>query len=123
MSARLKLKKIHNLLNGALKIASEAETNLLFLKRKIFDNTIVITGTAELESYAIQKGGNEYIKYIAEKVAYGIAREYTKYLAEYIKANISIDDARPKPFNRIRIDLKAQRLNKDCVTIERNTRF
>jgi hypothetical protein len=123
MSARLKLKKIHNLLNGALKLSSEAETNLLLLKRKIFNNTIVITSIAELELYACEKGGNKYIEYIAEKIAYGIAREYTKYLAEYIKANISIDDARHKPFDRIRINLKAQRLNEDSVTIERDTRF
>lgn len=34
MSARLKLKKIHNLLNGALKLASEAETGPIKAKKK-----------------------------------------------------------------------------------------
>lgn len=118
MSARLKLKKIHNLLNGALKLASQAETDLLMLKRKIFNNTIVITTQAEIEPYAFEKEGNKYIKYISEKIAFGIAREYTKYLAEYIKADIFKDDVNYKPFNRIRIDLKAQRLNEESVTIE-----
>lgn len=118
MSARLKLKNIRNLLKGALKLASQAETDLLMLKRKIFNNTIVITSQAEIEPYAFEKGGNKYIEYISEKIAFGIAREYTKYLAEYIKANICIDDVNYKPFNRIRIDLKAQRLNEESVTIE-----
>lgn len=48
MSARLKLKNIRNLLKGALKLASQAETDLLMLKRKIFNNTIVITSQADL---------------------------------------------------------------------------
>jgi hypothetical protein len=118
MSARLKLKKIHNLLNGALKLASQAETDLLILKRKIFNNTIVITTQAEIEPYAFEKGGNEYIEYIAKKIAHNMAEEYMKYIAEYIKSNICIDDVNYKPFNRIRIDLKAQRLNEESVTIE-----
>ena len=122
MSARLKLKKIHNLLHGALKLANEAETDLLRLKRKIFNNTIVITTQAEIEPYAFEKEGNQYIEYISEKIAFGIAREYTKYLAEYIKDNISKNDVNYKPFNRIRIDLKAQRLNEESVTIE-NVRY
>ena len=114
MSARLKLKKIHNLLNGALKLASQAETDLLILKRKIFNNTIVITTQAKIEP----NGGNEYIEYIADKIAHDIATEYTKYLAEYIKANICVDDVYYPPFKMIRIDLKAQRLNEESVTIE-----
>jgi len=119
MSARLKLKKIHNLLHGALKLASQAETDLLMLKRKIFNNTIVITSQAEIEPYAFADGGNKYIEYIAEKTAYNIAAEYTKYLAEYIKANICKDNLNNyKPFNRIRIDFKSQRLNEESVTIE-----
>ena len=118
MSARLKLKKIHNLLNGALKLASQSETDLLMLKRKIFNNTIVITSQAEIEPYAFEREGNKYIEYISEKIAFGIAREYTKYLSEYIKANICIKDVNYKPFNRIRIDFKAQRLNEESVTIE-----
>lgn len=122
MSARLKLKKIHNLLNGALKIAGEAETNLLILKRKIINNTIVITSEAEIEPHVFEKNG-EYIEYIAKKIAHNMATEYMKYLSEYIKANICIDDVRYKHFNRIRIDLKAQRLNEDSVTIESGRRW
>ena len=118
MSARLKLKNIRNLLKGALKLASQSETDLLMLKRKIFNNTIVITSQAEIEPYAFEKEGNKYIEYISEKIAFGIAREYSKYLAEYIKANICIEDVNYKPFNRIRIDFKAQRLNEESVTIE-----
>lgn len=118
MSARLKLKNIRNLLKGALELASQAETDLLMLKRKIFNNTIVITSQAEIEPYAFEKEGNKYIEYISEKIAFGIAREYSKYLAEYIKANICIEDVNYKPFNRIRIDFKAQRLNEESVTIE-----
>ena len=118
MSARLKLKNIRNLLEGALKLASQAETDLLMLKRKIFNNTIVITSQAEIEPYAFEREGNKYIEYISEKIAFGITREYSKYLAEYIKANICIEDVNYKPFNRIRIDFKAQRLNEESVTIE-----
>lgn len=119
MSARLKLKNIRNLLKGALKLASQAETDLLMLKRKIFNNTIVITSQAEIEPYAFEKDGNKYIEYITERIAFNIAREYTKYLAEYIKANLCKNNVNNyKPFNRIRIDLKAQRLNEESVTIE-----
>lgn len=118
MSARLKLKKIHNLLNGALKLASQAETDLLLLKRKIFNNTIVITSQAEIEHYAFITEGNEYIEYLAKKIANDMAAEYTKCLAEYIKSNICIDDVKYKHFNRIRIDFKAQRPNEESVTIE-----
>lgn len=97
---------------------AKLKQDLLRLKRKIFNNTIVITSQAEIEPYAFEKRGNEYIKYISEKIAFGITREYSKYLAEYIKNNILIDDVNYKPFNKIKIDLKAQRLNEESVTIE-----
>lgn len=117
MSARLKLKKANDRINGAMLAAQRAEWALGDLERKVKARSVTMTIIFDVSPFEFKMGGKDYINYVIHSVATNLSREYTKYLEEYLKSVINENVMNYPPYKSIRIELTGIKADKDSVSV------
>lgn len=118
MSARLKLKKANDRINGAMLAAQNAEWALGELERKVKARLVTMSIRFDVSPFEFEMGGKDYLNYAIHSIANNLSREYTKYLEEYLSRVINKNVINYHHDNIIRIELTGIKADKDSVRVE-----
>lgn len=117
MSARLKLKKINNRIQGVIKMAKKAIDERDEIHRRFIANTVTLGIETSIDEIAIVRDTGHYIEHVTKELAHQLSVKFGDALAEYIRINLNISDIPNFPDNRIKVELIAPRMNEKNVRI------
>jgi hypothetical protein len=117
MSARLKLKRINDRINGVMKMAQKALYERDEIHRRFIANTVTLWIETNIDEIALVRYTGHYIDYVTKELAYQLSVKFGEALAEYIRLNLNISDIQNFPDNRIKVELIAPRMNEKNVRI------
>lgn len=117
MSARLKLKRINDHINGVMKMAQKALYERDEIHRRFIANTVTLSIDTSIDEIALVRDTGHYIEYVTKELAHQLSVKFGEALAEYIRLNLNISDVPKFPDNRIKVELIAPRLNEKNVRI------
>lgn len=117
MSARLKLKKINDRIQGVMKMASKAIYERDEIHRRFIANTVTLGIETNIDEIAMIQDTGHYIEHVTKKLSHQLAEKFGEALAEYIRLNLNISDIPDFPNNRIKVELIAPRMNESNVRI------
>ena len=117
MSARLKLKKINNQIQGVIKMAQKALYERDEIHRRFIANTVTLGIETNIDEIALVRDTGHYIEYVTKELAHQLSVKFVEALAEYIRLNLNISDVPEFPDNRIKVELIAPRMNESNVRI------
>ena len=117
MSARLKLKRINDRIQGVMKMAQKAQYERDEIHRRFIANTVTLGIETNIDEIALVRDTGHYIEYVTEELAHQLSKKFGEALAEYIRLNLNIYDVPNFPDNRIKVELIAPRINENNVRI------
>ena len=117
MSARLKLKRINDRINGVMKMAQKALYERDEIHRRFIANTVTLGIETSIDEIELVRDTGHYIEYVAKQLAHQLSVKFGEALAEYIRLNLNISDVPNFPDNRIKVELIAPRMNESNVRI------
>lgn len=117
MSARLKLKRINDRIQGVMKIAQKAQYERDEIHRRFIANTVTLGIETIIDDIALVQDTGHYIEYVTKELAHQLSVKFGEALAEYIRLNLNISDVPEFPDNRIKVELIAPRINESNVRI------
>ena len=117
MSARLKLKRINDRIQGVMKMAQEAQYERDEIHRRFIANTVTLGIETNIDEIALVRDTGHYIEYVTKELAHQLSKKFGEALAEYIRLNLNISDVPKFPGNRIKVELIAPRMNESNVRI------
>lgn len=117
MSARLKLKRINDRIQGVKKMAQKALYERDEIHRRFIANTVTLWIETNVDEIALVRDTGHYIEYVTKKLAHQLSVKFGEALAEYIRLNLNISDVPEFPDNRIKVELIAPRMNESNVRI------
>lgn len=117
MSARLKLKRINDHIQGVMKMAQKAQYERDEIYRRFIANTVTLGIETSIDEIALVRDTGHYIEHVTKELAHQLSVKFGDALAEYIRLNINISDVPNFPDNRIKVELIAPRLNEKSVRI------
>lgn len=117
MSARLKLKRINDRIQGVMKMAQKALYERDEIHRRFIANTVTLAIETNIDEIALVRATGHYIEYVTKELAHQLSVKFGEALAEYIRLNLNISDIPNFPDNRIKVELIAPRLNEKNVRI------
>lgn len=117
MSARLKLKRINERIHGVMKMAQKALYERDEIHRRFIANTVTLGIETSIDEIALFWDTGHYIEYVTKELAHQLSVKFGDALAEYIRLNLNISDIPNFPYNRIKVELIAPRMNEKNVRI------
>ena len=117
MSARLKLKRINDRIQGVMKMAQKAQYERDEIHRRFIANTVTLGIETNIDEIALVRDTGHYIEYVTEELAHQLSKKFGEALSEYIRLNLNIYDVPKFPDNRIKVELIAPRMNESNVRI------
>lgn len=117
MSARLKLKRINDRIQGVTKMAQKAQYERDEIHRRFIANTVTLGIETNIDEIALVRGTGHYIEYVTKELAHQLSKKFGEALAEYIRLNLNISDVPKFQDNRIKVELIAPRMNESNVRI------
>ena len=117
MSARLKLKRINDRINGVMKMAQKALYERDEIHRRFIANTVTLGIETSIDEIELVRDTGHYIEYVTKQLAHQLSVKFGEALAEYIRLNLNISDVPNFPDNRIKVELIAPRMNESNVRI------
>lgn len=117
MSARLKLKRVNDRIQGVMKMAQKALYERDEIHRRFIANTVTLGIETNVDEIALVRDTGHYIEYVTKQLAHQLSVKFGEALAEYIRLNLNISDVPKFPDNRIKVELIAPRMNESNVRI------
>ncbi len=117
MSARLKLKRINDRIQGVMKMAQKAQYERDEIHRRFIANTVTFGIETIIDEIALVQDTGHYIEYVTKELGHQLSVKFGEALAEYIRLNLNISDVPEFPYNRIKVELIAPRINESNVRI------
>lgn len=117
MSARLKLKRINDRIQGVMKMAQKAQYERDEIHRRFIANTVTLGIETNIDEIALVRDTGHYIEYVTKELAHQLSVKLSEALAEYIRLNLNISDVPEFSNNRIKVELIAPRMNESNVRI------
>lgn len=117
MSARLKLKRINDRIQGVMKMAQKAQYERDEIHRRFIANTVTLGIETNVDEIALVRDTGHYTEYVTKELAHQLSKKFGEALAEYIRLNLNISDVPKFPDNRIKVELIAPRINERNVRI------
>ena len=117
MSARLKLKRINDRIQGVMKMAQKAQYERDEIHRRFIANTVTLGIETSIDEIALVRDTGHYIEHVTKQLAHQLSEKFGEALAEYIRLNLNISDVPNFPDNRIKVELIAPRMNESNVRI------
>ena len=117
MSARLKLKRINDRIQGVMKMAQKALYERDEIHRRFIANTVTLGIETSIDEIELVRDTGHYIEYVTKQLAHQLSVKFGEALAEYIRLNLNISDVPNFPDNRIKVELIAPRMNESNVRI------
>ena len=117
MSARLKLIRINDRIQGVTKMAQKAQYERDEIHRRFIANTVTLGVETSVDEIALVRDTGHYIEYVTGELAHQLSKKFGEALAKYIRLNLNISDVPEFPDNRIKVELIAPRMNESNVRI------
>lgn len=117
MSARLKLKRINDRINGVMKMAQKAQYERDEIYRRFIANTVTLVIETNVDEIALVRNTGHYIENVTKELAQKLSVKFGEALSEYIRLNLNISDVPNFPDNRIKVELIVPRMNENNVRI------